>query len=140
MNKQKKLNENQNVFIRIVIFILIALAYLKLKIEFDMIAPFMFLGIYAIEKLFSENGILLLKLNDIKATKRIIYFTLVFICILFATLLIDYSPTNKYTMLFSILFIALYNGKKGANSKLIQYGFYAIFPIQHLVLYMLGMI
>ena len=52
-------SENVNLVIRINIFILIELIYLKFRIEFDLRIPFMFLELYAIEKVFKKDNMLL---------------------------------------------------------------------------------
>ena len=47
-------------------------------------------------------------------------------------------PTQGFAVL-SLLLIWLYNGKKGRSSKVLQYGFYAFYPVHMLVLGMIGM-
>ncbi len=41
---------------------------------------------------------------------------------------------QSYAVL-SVIFIAAYNGKKGASGKLLKYGFYAAYPVHLLILY-----
>lgn len=135
----KKLNEKQNLFIRINIFILIALAYLNFKIEFDMIVPFIIIELYGIEKLFTEEGTLIKKYKDKNIAKKNTYILLILITIAISLLFITYSPGCIYATFGAIIFIILYNGERGKNNKFIQYIFYAIFPIQHIVLYLLAM-
>ena len=137
----KRLNEKQNLFIRINIFILIVLIYLNFQIEFDMVVPFMILELYAIEKIFEKDNKLLLKQTEkITNKKRILYLFLILICLIVSTLFIGYSSGCKYVMIISIIFIALYNGENGQKNKIIQYLFYLIFPLQHIVLYLLAMV
>lgn len=136
----KKLSENQNLIIRINIFILIALAYLKWKIEFDMRVPFMFLEIYAIEKLFMKDGILIKRNSNEKIIKKIIYILAILVSFALSLIYVKYSSGNKYFMILAILFIGLYNGERGKNSLFIKYIFYYIFPLQHIVLYLFAMI
>lgn len=45
----------------------------------------------------------------------------------------EFVPIGSYSVLASI-FILLYNGKKGYSSKIIQYSFYAYYPIHLLIL------
>lgn len=139
----RKLDENKNLIVRINIFILILLAYMKLRIEFDWTIPFLFLELYGIEKLFQRDNELLLKQtfeNKIRQFKNnSIYLFLIFIAILLSTCFIEYSPGNKYAMLLSVVFIGMYTGKRGKINKLIQFTFYMVFPLQHFVLYLLGM-
>ena len=137
----KKLNENKNLILRINIILLIAIAYLNLNIEFDMMVPFITLELYAIEKLFEKGNKLLLKQeNDLTIKKKIIYVALILLCFTISLMFVTYDFCFKYALLGSVLFIALYNGNKGKDSKLIQYLFYLIFPLQHIVLYILAMI
>lgn len=137
----KKLNEKQNIFIRVNMFILIILAYLNLKIEFDMVVPFIVLELYGIEKLFEKDNKLLLKQpRELQKGKRILYLLLILICLTISTCFIGYSSGCKYVMIASIVFIALYDGERGKQNKFINYLFYAVFPLQHSVLYLLGMI
>lgn len=136
----KKLNENQNLIIRINVFILIALAYLKLKIEFDMRVPFIFLEIYAIEKLFLTNGVLIKKSINAKNIKKIIYVLAILVCFYLSLIYVTYSSGDKYAMLVAILFIVLYNGERGKDNAFIKYIFYFVFPLQHIVLYLLAML
>lgn len=134
-----KLNEKQNLFVRINLFILILLAYLNLNIEFDMQVPFIILELYAIEKLFEKDNKLLLK-QSVKIKTRLLYLFLILVCFAISIYFLGYSSGNKYAMLFSVIFIALYNGESGKKNKLIQFLFYTVFPLQHIVLYLLAMV
>lgn len=136
----KKLSYNQNLIIRINIFILIALAYLKCKIEFDMRVPFIFLEIFAIEKLFMKDGILIKRNSKEKIIKKVLYILSILACFALSLIYVTYSPGNKYAMLAAILFIILYNGEKEKDNLFIKYIFYFIFPLQHIVLYLLAML
>ena len=48
-----------------------------------------------------------------------------------------YSFHVQIFALFSLIPIWLYNGKKGERGKLLQYGFYAFYPVHMLLLYSL---
>ncbi len=137
-----KLSEDKNLIIRINIFVLIAVAYLKLNIEFGLRIPFLFLEMYAIERLFMDKGKLLHKREFNRKIEKIKYKTAYLACILiaFASLLIflENSTGCKYAMLGSIVLIGMYNGNRGKNNKFIQYIFYAIYPLQHILLYILS--
>lgn len=136
----KKLNENQNILLRINLFILIVLAYLNLRIEFDMQVPFIILELYGIEKLFEKNNKLLLQQTEKKYFRKVLYLLLILICFAISICFVGYSSGCKYAILASIIFIAFYNGESGKRNKLIQYLFYLVFPLQHIVLYLLAMI
>lgn len=45
-------------------------------------------------------------------------------------------PTQGFAV-FSLIPIWLYNGKKGKSSKVLQYGFYAFYPVHMLILYLI---
>ena len=45
-------------------------------------------------------------------------------------------PVQSFA-LFSFIPIWLYNGKKGKSSKVLQYGFYAFYPVHMLILYLI---
>lgn len=135
----KKLNEKQNLFVRINMFILILLAYLNLQIEFDMVVPFIILELYGIEKIFEKDNKLLLKQAE-NSKKRILYIFLILICLTISTCFIGYSSGCKYAMIAAVIFIALYSGDSGKRNNFIKYAFYLVFPLQHIVLYLLAMI
>ena len=140
-----KFNNKINLFIRINILIVILLVYLNLKIEFGIQVLFLFLGIYLLEKKFSNmsNELLLKrkferKIDYIK--KKIVYLIIILFAIIISTCFVDYDIGWKYTILFSIIPIALYNGNRGKNNSVIKYSFYYIFPVHHCILYILAMI
>lgn len=139
-NLIKKLTENQNLIIRINLILLIVFTYMNLKIEFDMQIPFLMLELYVIEKLFQKDNLLLLKQEDRKLKNKILYLILIFIALFISTKFLGYSVGAKEMILYSIIFIALYNGNRGKNNKLIQTLFYLVFPFQHVILYTLAMI
>lgn len=135
----KNLNEQQNLFVRINMFVLILLAYLNFQIEFDMVVPFIILELYGIEKLFEKDNKLLLK-QDYTKGKRLLYLFLILISLTISTFFIGYSSGCKYAMIASVIFIALYNGESGKKNNFIKYLFYLVFPLQHIVLYLLAMV
>ena len=45
-------------------------------------------------------------------------------------------PSQGFAV-FSVIPIWLYNGKKGKSSKILQYGFYAFYPVHMLILYII---
>ena len=45
-------------------------------------------------------------------------------------------PTQGFAV-FSLIPIWLYNGKKGYSNKILQYGFYAFYPVHMLILYLI---
>jgi hypothetical protein len=45
-------------------------------------------------------------------------------------------PTQGFAV-FSLIPIWLYGGKKGRSSKVLQYGFYAFYPVHMIILYLI---
>lgn len=135
----KKLTINQNIFLRINIFILILLAYMNLKIEFEMFVPLIVLEFYGIEKMFQTEKNQLIK-ETTKLKENIIYNVLIALVLLFTAWLVPYKIGCKYAMIIAAAFITLYNGKRGIKNDIIKYLFYAVFPLQHIVFYIIAMI
>lgn len=140
-----RFNSKINLFIRIIIIFVILFIYLKLKIEFGFQVLFLFLGIYLIEKIFSDdfNNLLLKRKFYNKKSyikNKTIYLLLITLIIFVSMFLIDYNIGWKYTILFAIIPISIYNGNRGKNSNIVKYSFYYIFPLHHFILYMLAMI
>ena len=133
-----KLSENKNLLLRINLIIIIIITYLNFKIEFDMQVPFLMIEIYLIEKLFMvEDKLLLKQEHNIKL--KLVYLSLIVIALLISTKFVGYSAGAKEMVILSIIFIGLYNGNRGKKNKLIQTLFYLVFPLQHIILYMLAM-
>ena len=119
-----------NLFIKIFVFIIILVTYLKFDIDYGMRIPFIMLGLYYTEKLFKKTS----------SARNFKYLLLIMIAFFLSLTFVKNSVINKYWMLLSLIFIAFYNGEKGKNSKLVQYFFYAFFPIHHVLLYLISMI
>ena len=142
----KKLNKYFNLIFRLVIMATILIIYLNIDIEFDMRIPFMCVELYIIEKIFmdKQKNTLLFnrKFNDKKEKwlYKIIYYTLIFIAFITSLDFSAYHPGYKYSIMFSIIPLLLYNGKRKNKNKFIQILFYAIFPAQHMGLYLLAML
>lgn len=52
---------------------------------------------------------------------------------------IQFLPVQIFA-LFSLIPIWLYNGKKGLHSKVLQYGFYAVYPLHLIIIYLIKML
>ena len=142
----KNMNFICNLLFRIAVIALIVILYLNVDIEFDMRVPFMFIEIYAIEKLFMnrENRILFLKRNYDNKWKgfllRLAYIALIELSFISSLDFSSYHPGFKYAIAYTAIPLLLYNGEKGKNNKVIKTLFYAVFPLQHLILYLSAMI
>lgn len=142
----KKFNNTVNLIIRIIIIILIFVIYMNIKIEFDMRIPFMCMELYVIEKLFMDNEKKQLLTNRQFENKKqeimlkIPYLILILISFVTSLDFSKFHPGYKYAIIYSIIPIALYNGKLGRKSKFIKVMFYAVFPLQHVIIYLLAMI
>lgn len=142
----KNVNIVINSIIRIIIITFIILTYINVDIEFDMRVPFMFVEIYIIEKLFMdrENNVFFLKRKFDSKWKsiilKIIYITLIEISFVSSLDFSTYHPGFKYAIIYTAIPLLLYNGEKGRNNKVIKTLYYAVFPLQHLILYLSAMI
>ena len=141
-----KLNKILNLLLRIIIICFIMFIYFQIDIEFDMRIPFMCMELYVIEKMFMNKETKTLLLNrkfDSKKDKmltKLIYILLIAISFVTSLDFSTYHPGYKYAILYSLIPIYLYNGQKGKNNKIIKFIFYAVFPMQHGLLYLLSMI
>ena len=136
----EKFDEKKNIFIKINIFIILLFIYLNFKMDYQLIVPFIMLELYGIEKLFQNEDKMLLKAQEkIEMKQELKYLGLILISFILVVYFMEDTIVNKWALLYSIIPIALYNGQKGRKSKLIQYSFYAFFPIHHTLLYLLGM-
>ena len=87
-----------------------------------------------------KDGILIKKSKSAKLTEKVLYIILLLVAFAISLLFITSSSGCIYALLGAIIFIILYNGERGNNNKFIKYMFYLIFPIQHIILYLLGML
>lgn len=122
------------IILRVFIVFIIITFYAYIKIDYGFIVPFMALGIYLVLNL-CEN----LKLNNEKKNKyigSIMYYVgislTVIICGLFEANYFEYVG-------LSLIFIFLYNGKLGKKNQIIQKIYYLIFPVQHVLLYLIAL-
>lgn len=124
--KTRKINTILEIIIRIFFIGVILICYHVLLFDYGMVVPGLGCCFYFAEKI---------------KEKSIPKSNMIYNIILIITLLLFSLISNKY-QLFSLLcipFLLLYNGKLGKKSKKLQLAFYAIFPLQHLLLYLLAM-
>lgn len=141
----KKLSYKANLKLRMIIMFIILVIYSCVYIDYGIRIPFIGLGMYFIETLFKDKKTGELFSNrkeNIKKHKKLLESIYIFLIgvVLIASLGFSIHPGCKYAILFSLIPIALYNGKKGKKNKAIQNGFYIFFPIQHIVLYLAAML
>ena len=142
----KCLNNTINLILRIAIIVLIFVIYMNIKVEFDMRIPFMCIELYIIEKLFMDKDKKILFTNrkfENKAQKivlKLAYLSLILLAFVTSLDFSKFHPGYKYSIIYSISPIALYNGQLGRRNKFIKTMFYAVFPLQHIILYLLAMI
>ena len=133
-----KLNKFQNIIINVFLAVFLVFAYIMLNIEYGVRIPVIAVLVYGIEKLFMKNNQLLKKQDDVSVVKKVLYLIMILAVLAFSLVFLKNSPGNKYGVLFAVILIALYNGEKGRDNKFVQYMFYAVFPIQHIVLYLIS--
>lgn len=147
-NIVEKYTYNQNMFIKIFIIFIIIGVFVFIPIDYGVYVPLFIVMLYLIERL--KITIYLEKQNNNMSMKKMLtsfisekniklgYFALITIALL---IIIVESGNNMYWyMLFSIIPISMYNGKRGNKSKNINLAFYSIFPIHHFLLYFLSLV
>ncbi len=140
-NLIKKANFAINLIIRIFVITIVILLFYFLKIEYGVMVPFMAIGLYIIEKLFMDNKKHLLfkrKFKDIYTFKQLktLYIILIGLLLFTSIFLLQIEIGFKYALILAIIPIALYNGEKGTDNKLIKRLFYIIYPLQTFIFYL----
>lgn len=133
----KKIDKIASGMLRIMIVVLLIIIYAYVKIDYDYRIPFISIGVYILEKLYIKYK---KWVENREITSKIIYMICLILIFYTSFYMQDSEVWFNITSLFSIIPIMLYNGKRGKNNKTIKYTFYAIFPLQHIVFYLLGMI
>lgn len=142
----KKLNKICNLILRIIIILFIMFVYVNFDIEFDMRIPFMCMELYIIEKIFMDREKKVLFVDRIfnnsveSILSKLVYLFLIALSFVTCLDFSAYHPGYRYAILYSLVPIMLYNGKKGKENKFIRFTYYAVFPIQHCLIYFFAMI
>lgn len=126
-----------NYIIRILGVVIIIGIYFGIRIDYEYRIPFMVTGIYLIEKMYKKHEN---KVNEKYILYKIVYMICLIVLFYFSFYMQDSVLWFNILSFISIIPIMLYNGKRGKNNKVIKYSFYVIFPLQHIILYLLGMI
>jgi len=144
----KKYDLNKNMFAKILMILAIIGIYVFIPFDYEIYLPLFIVMLYFIEKLkitiymqrqnynISIKGMLVSSLTEDKIKKGYI------LLILFAMLTIIIRSMNPmyWYMLLSIIPIYLYNGERGKSNKKIKYMFYAVFPLQHFLIYLVSLL
>lgn len=114
----------KNAFLAMIsVYALGMLAYM-LKTDYDIFGVILIFLIYSAGK-----------------SKKVVYFWIAAVNLIMAVIfMIGGGSYLQIFALLSIPFIAMYNGEKGSNSKIMQYVFYIIYPGHILLLYFLKQI
>lgn len=128
----KKLNGILNILFRSFGIIAILSIYYFVHIELGYRAVIVIIGFYISEKI---KKILE---NDVK-NKEWIYLISLITVLLISVNFGDYNMMFNLPSLISIIPIFMYNGNKGKNTKFLKNIFYAIYPIHHVILYIIAM-
>ncbi|MDD2375865.1 MAG: TraX family protein [Clostridia bacterium] len=113
---------NKNIIVNTIYILTIITIYFIVPIDYGVISLTMAICFYLIQKF----------KKDITINKFIIVMSIIFISLLVGDL-------YNY-MILSIPFILLYNNKLGIKYKNSKFLEFSIFPIQHVILYILGMV
>ena len=142
----KKWNYVKNISLKVVLLSLICIISMILPLDYGIEALILSGLIYYIEKFRIElyidrtnnkqkiSNMVLSSVSDSKI--ELVYILL----ILFVLLLTCLYFNTCITILLSIIPIALYNGERGKCNKFVKNIYYIFFPLQHIILYMLGML
>lgn len=141
----KKWDYNKNLSLKIICILLIMITVIFLPMDYNIEAPMLAVLFYVVERLKISLMIntesfraRISKLTN-KYNDRLIhgiYTMLLFVVLL---IVIIYFNVHIYS-LFAIIPIALYNGERGKNTKLLKNIFYFSFPIHNLLLYSLAIL
>jgi len=147
-NVINKWNYNKNMLLKILMLFLILAIFLFIPFDYGIYVPLFVVMLYLIEKL--KITIYLNKQSYTVNMKNIVtafipedkikigYILLIAIAML--TIIARSLNPMYWYMLLSLPIIYLYNGEKGKNDNKLKYLFYAVFPLQHILLYFLSLI
>lgn len=133
----KGLGKVLNYIIRVLGILAIMGIYFCIRIDYDYRVPFMVVGIFLIEKIYKKYEV---KMNENYVFYKVIYMIYLMVLFYISLYMQDTVLWFNISSFISIIPIMLYNGKRGKNSKIIKNSFYAVFPIQHIIFYLFGMI
>jgi len=111
--------------------------YFCVRIDYEYRVPFMAASIYLIEKIYKKYET---KVNENYVFYKIIYMIYLIVLFYISLYMQDTVLWFNISSFASIIPIMLYNRKRGKNNIMIKYSFYAVFLLQHIVFYLLGMI
>ena len=144
----KKYDDSKNMLVKILFVIGIIAIYLFIPFDYEIYVPLLVVMLYFIEKLkimiymqrqnysVSVKGMLASSISEDKIQKGYILFILLSMLVI-----ITRSMNSMYWyMLLSIIPIYLYNGEKGKSNKRIKWLFYAVFPLQHFLIYLVSVL
>ena len=139
----KKWDYTKNLSVRLLLTIVLCAVVVVAPMDYSYIGLVLSILFYFIEKYktkyliwtegFRQGIGKYIKFDDSKVVK-VIY--IVILTLALAAL----APVEPYPLpvILAIIPIALYNGERGNKSKILKYGYYLAFPLQHLLLYSLA--
>ena len=142
----KKWDYTKNLSLKIILVVIIYILGILLPIDYGNTALTLCVLLYSIERFkiqmfidktnnkqtLSNIALKMIKDNTIE----IVYVLLVFLSLL----LVCFAFNTPKTILIAIVPITLYSGKKGVCNNFVKYMYYIVFPLQHVLLYILGML
>ena len=144
----KRFDSNKNMFFKIFMLVLILGMFLFIPFDYEIYVPLLVLMLYLIEKLkitiyinrqnyaMNIKGIIASFISEDKIkTGYILLITIAFLVIITRSL-----NSMYWYMLFAIIPISLYNGERGNGHKKLKYLFYAVFPLQHILIYLASLL
>ncbi len=140
----KKWDYTKNLSVRIISAIVLVSVGVLAPMDYSYIGLILSVLFYFIEKYKTKymvstekirQLIRMFKFDDSKVVRAVYILAL-------ALALIALAPAEPYPIpvILTIIPIALYNGERGNKSKILKYGYYLTFPLQHILLYSLAII
>ena len=118
--------------IRVILICIIIFTYNIVPIDYNFIVPLFAVALYIIEKL---REYFEYEINCYEY--KVVIISLFVILIIFSSIIVE----RLYIVsIFSLIFIALYNGELGIKSKVLKNSFYILFPLQHALMYLLAIL
>lgn len=141
-----KYSKEQNWIIKLIIVFGVLMLYVLIPIDYGITVPILAIMFYAVERFritlliskdsysISFKGWVLQNIDHETVDK--IYKGLLSLVILMAIVFLD----MRFTSIFSLLLILLYNGERKVQRKYVKMWYYVFFPLHHVVLYLVAMI
>lgn len=121
-------NKYINFIFRVITIICLILVYYFVKIDYSFVVPLIGINFFLFEKL---------KIKSKGYNKNLIYTVLELLLMLIISVLYN---VFEIFVIFDVIILLFYNGKKKNRFELSKYFTYAFFPVHHFILYFIAML